>query len=394
MDSHWVWCIVHLSLFAHRIVCDDSPNEDTYMVTARLKARLLDPKVYDRVVRPTGINSTVTPIGVDIVPESVAHAGMSTDSLEISFLYCMTWSDPRLQWDRKKDDPTFFIAPTTSVWVPDTTLLNANPNMIYVGQDNVVDVQDNGIVLMCPSLTATVPCTMDMRNFPYDVHECTLQFASLSYSDSEIEYTTKIRPTPTNNVSSEWDVQVVSFQKGKVLNHTSLDLVVRMRRTGGVYPYTVTLPTLALAFVTLAIFWMPPDSDRRITVGLFGLLATYLLLSWMTWTMEAHVFVPRIITFLGSTMLVEAIVIGFSVVTMNLVNTSMPSPDLLVRFLRGPAAKFLCLSQQVKSPGAVDTDDDGQINSKENDSDWYMIAQCLDRFLFLVFLAVFVALEV
>lgn len=62
------------------------------------------------------------------------------------------------------------------IWQPDISLYNSiNHNLDYYGATNFL-VEQNGNVLWVPPATFKTFCDLNLRNWPFDSHKCTLIF--------------------------------------------------------------------------------------------------------------------------------------------------------------------------------------------------------------------------
>jgi len=59
--------------------------------------------------------------------------------------------------------------------------------------------------------------------------------------------------------------------------YPDLTFTVRLKRIAVFYNYILVLPCVLLSFLTLVIFWLPPESPAKMMLGLFRtLLFVYL----------------------------------------------------------------------------------------------------------------------
>jgi hypothetical protein len=128
-------------------------------------------------------------------------------------------------------------------------------------------------------------CFLDITNFPYDIHQCSLTYRSWTYDHTKLvlafkENTPQIDMTSYLN-SNEWKVTTLEA-KNTITNDTFSLLTFSMiiQRKGGLYGYILILPCLLLSGATMVVFWIPPESPSKmiLTISIFSGLFLLLLL--------------------------------------------------------------------------------------------------------------------
>jgi hypothetical protein len=128
-------------------------------------------------------------------------------------------------------------------------------------------------------------CFLDITNFPYDVHNCSLMYRSWTYDHTKVILEFKDN-SPQIDMSSyldsnEW--KVIPLQAEKSLPNETYSLLtytMTIQRKGGLYGYILILPCLLLSAATMVVFWIPPESPAKmiLTVSIFSGLFLLLLL--------------------------------------------------------------------------------------------------------------------
>ena len=141
-------------------------------------------------------------------------------------------------------------------------------------------------------------CFLDITNFPFDMHRCSLTYRSWTYDLSKLVLAFK-DGTPAMDMTSyvnsnEWRVEALPAEKS-VTNDTFSLLTYAMviQRKGGLYGYILILPCLLLSAATMVVFWIPPESPAKmiLTVSIFSGL--FLLLLLLAESIPGKVFLPR-----------------------------------------------------------------------------------------------------
>jgi len=128
-------------------------------------------------------------------------------------------------------------------------------------------------------------CFLDITNFPYDIHECSLTYRSWTYDHSKVilEFKDNMAGMDMSSyiVSNEWKVTPLEAKKTLTNDQFSLlTYTMVIQRKGGLYGYILILPCLLLSAATMVVFWIPPESPAKmiLTVSIFSGLFLLLLL--------------------------------------------------------------------------------------------------------------------
>jgi hypothetical protein len=145
-------------------------------------------------------------------------------------------------------------------------------------------IQNTGDILYVPATMQFSVCFLDITNFPYDMHECSLTYRSWTYDQSKVVLTFKdnlaaIDMTSYLN-SNEWRVTPLDARNTINDSFSLLTFTMHIQRKGGLYGYILILPCLLLSAATMVVFWIPPESPSKmiLTISIFSGLFLLLLL--------------------------------------------------------------------------------------------------------------------
>ena len=138
-------------------------------------------------------------------------------------------------------------------------------------------VESSGSVLWIPPAIFKSTCSIDITHFPFDVQLCHMKFGSWTYDGFKlnIDFYEGKDYVDTNDyvVSNEWELVGHPAKKNVVyypgLREPYMDLTFdfRLKRVAVFYSYILVLPCVLLSFLTLVIFWLPPESPAKIMLG-------------------------------------------------------------------------------------------------------------------------------
>jgi len=73
--------------------------------------------------------------------------------------------------------------------------------------------------------------------------------------------------------SNEWEIiehpakKSILYPKTGRAPHPYLTFEIKMKRVSAFYTYILVVPCLLLSFITLVIFWLPPESPAKMILG-------------------------------------------------------------------------------------------------------------------------------
>lgn len=155
-------------------------------------------------------------------------------------------------------------------------------------RDAMVIIDQNGLVTWIPPAIFKSTCPIDITNFPFDIQVCKMKFGSWTYDGFKLDinfYEDKNYVETTEYMeSNEWSliehpaVRNIIHYEGFVEPYLDLTFFLKIKRVAAFYNYIVVLPCVLLSFLTLVIFWLPPESPAKVMLGEFtGLLINRLL---------------------------------------------------------------------------------------------------------------------
>ncbi len=145
-------------------------------------------------------------------------------------------------------------------------------------QREVMAVVDwTGSVTWMPPAIYKSTCTIDITNFPFDVQSCHMKFGSWTYDGWKLDIMFYENQSSVNTKdytrSNEWKllgapaVRNVQYYTGLSAPYPDLTFSIKVQRVAVFHKYILVLPCVLLSFLTLVIFWLPPESPAKVMLG-------------------------------------------------------------------------------------------------------------------------------
>lgn len=122
---------------------------------------------------------------------------------------------------------------------------------------------------------------MDVRYFPFDVQNCSMNFASWTFDAYRVDIRNNAHDGDLSNYvnSSEFEVVEFSFKRHVVVftccpePYVFLTYTLVIQRKPLFYLFNMVMPCILITLVALLGFYMPNDSGEKISMGITTLLS-------------------------------------------------------------------------------------------------------------------------
>lgn len=263
-----------------------------------------------------------------------------------------------LQWEPEDyGNITIIRVPAEYVWLPDIVLLN-NANGGYEVTEKVrVLMWNTGWTEWIPPAIFQTSCKIDVTYFPYDQQKCDMQFGSWTFNGDQLKlgfYANKPMVSLDDYVKSAiWDLYeapaYVYVDETVSPSRTVIVFQIYMKRKTLFYTVNLVLPCVLLSFLSIVVFYLPSDSQEKVTlsISLLVALVVFLLLIFKLLPPTSDC-IPLLAKYLLFTFLMN---VSTLVTTVAVINWNFRSPtthakrpwlwQVFIVFL----PKFLCIKR-------------------------------------------------
>ncbi|XP_017600067.1 PREDICTED: gamma-aminobutyric acid receptor subunit beta-1 isoform X4 [Corvus brachyrhynchos] len=194
-----------------------------------------------------------------------------------------SWRDKRLSYSGIPLNLTLDNRVADQLWVPDTYFQNDKKSFVHgvTVKNRMIRLHPDGTVLYGLRITTTAACMMDLRRYPLDEQNCTLEIESYGYTTDDIEFYWnggESAVTGVNNIElpqfSIVDYKMVSkrveFTTGA---YPRLSLSFRLKRNIGYFILQTYMPSTLITILSWVSFWINYDaSAARVALGITTVL--------------------------------------------------------------------------------------------------------------------------
>jgi len=309
------------------------------------------------------------------------------------------------------------------IWTPDIVLYNTQ----YSSRESHTDiykskaiVRNNGWVMWSMPVIWYASCEPDTTWFPLDQQKCTLIFGSLSYSIEKLKITPRGYNFSTkaklNKENGEWKLLNISQTYGKIKfdccpdAFSTLTYTVEVKRLSDFYFIYIIIPSVALCFLFLLVFFIPRNSGERMGFGITVLLSitVYLLVISGSLPEKSDVYPMLGVVFIAE-FLMLCTALGLAGFNISIGGKSLTRPPTLVlRLLK--IKDYNQMNVSAKKISAASNKELTEIISKENnknnnsnvsldnkdnyEKEWSEIADFLDWFFMISFFLLIIIIPI
>ncbi|XP_056587188.1 gamma-aminobutyric acid receptor subunit beta-2 isoform X2 [Triplophysa dalaica] len=170
------------------VVCAQRVNDPSNMSLVKETVdRLL--KGYDIRLRPD-FGGPPVGVGMNIDIASIDMVSEVNMDYTLTMYFQQAWRDKRLSYSEIPLNLTLDNRVADQLWVPDTYFLNDKKSFVHgvTVKNRMIRLHPDGTVLYGLRITTTAACMMDLRRYPLDEQNCTLEIESYGYTTDDIEF--------------------------------------------------------------------------------------------------------------------------------------------------------------------------------------------------------------
>ncbi|XP_029002120.1 gamma-aminobutyric acid receptor subunit beta-3 isoform X5 [Betta splendens] len=273
--------VISLPLLVAVMCCAQSVNEPGNMSFVKETVdKLL--KGYDIRLRPDFGGPPVA-VGMSLDVASIDMVSEVNMDYTLTMYFQQYWRDKRLAYAGIPLNLTLDNRVADQLWVPDTYFLNDKKSFVHgvTVKNRMIRLHPDGTVLYGLRITTTAACMMDLRRYPLDEQNCTLEIESYGYTTDDIEFYWKGGETAVTGVTrielpqfSIVDYKLVSrnvvFSTGA---YPRLSLSFKLKRNIGYFILQTYMPSILITILSWVSFWINYDaSAARVALGITTVL--------------------------------------------------------------------------------------------------------------------------
>uniref|UniRef100_UPI00358F29FA gamma-aminobutyric acid receptor subunit beta-3-like isoform X1 n=1 Tax=Myxine glutinosa TaxID=7769 RepID=UPI00358F29FA len=237
---------------------------------------------YDIRLRPDFGGPPVS-VGMSIDIASIDMVSEVNMDYTLTMYFLQYWRDPRLSYTGISFNLTLDNRVVDHLWVPDTYFLNDKRSFVHgvTVRNRLIRLHPDGTVLYGLRITTTAACMMDLRRYPLDEQNCTLEIESYGYTTDDIDFywrngsgavtgVDKVELPQFSITEHRLVTRRVDFATG---SYPRLSLSFRLKRNIGFFILQTYMPSILITILSWVSFWISYDaSAARVALGITTVL--------------------------------------------------------------------------------------------------------------------------
>ena len=230
------------------------------------------------------------PINVSIFCSvgEILNLDATENSLSWNLFFHIIWRDDLLTWNSSQYNGTEKLyVPVDQIWLPDVVVVNGmGESKALPKQTTTVSVQSNGHVTWMPYGQMKTICDVDITNFPFDSHTCTVKIEHWiydRYTQLFNEPAIQFSSIAFYQENSQWSVKDVRsyFSLPNYVGPHPISqflFTITLQRRTRYYILNLISPVVLMSCLNLFCFLIPPECGEKMTlsVSIFLTFAVYM----------------------------------------------------------------------------------------------------------------------
>ncbi|XP_033631468.1 gamma-aminobutyric acid receptor subunit beta-3-like [Asterias rubens] len=193
------------------------------------------------------------------------------------------WKDERLKYDSRLGNLSLDGRLADVIWVPDTYLANDKSSFVHdvTVKNRLLQLSCDGSVIYGMRITTVASCMMDLRHYPMDQQNCTLEIESYGYTLTDLSYSWQYGGKSVLGMDdieiaqftiTEWKLvsRIQTFSTGA---YPRLSLSFLLKRNIGYFVLQTYLPSILLTILSWVSFWINHEAtSARVALGITTVL--------------------------------------------------------------------------------------------------------------------------
>ncbi|XP_043233376.1 gamma-aminobutyric acid receptor subunit beta-like [Amphibalanus amphitrite] len=277
MTSRWV-VIAFLSLLLRKSDVNCGTSVERLVNVTQTIYRLLEG--YDIRLRPN-FGGDPLYVGMDLTIASFDSISEVNMDYTITMYLNQYWKDERLAFSSGHDILTLSGDFAEKIWVPDTYFDNDKNSFLHdvTEKNKMVRLHGDGSITYGMRFTTTLACMMDLRYYPLDSQNCTVEIESYGYTVKDVVMYWKETPVVGVEEAKLPQFTIVGYEtndrKEKLATgiYQRLSLSFLLQRNIGYFVFQTYLPSILIVMLSWVSFWINHEAtSARVALGITTVL--------------------------------------------------------------------------------------------------------------------------
>lgn len=244
----------------------------------RLFDDVMEKAAYNNRTRPINDQDQAVPVNITFNLAAIKNLDEVSGEFSVVGAMQVMWIDERFKWN--PDDyngTTDIVMPQEEVWIPDLVMVNPAESIKELGENAKFSVRyySSGVAVWMPVDVFKSVCSIDIRFYPFDIQNCSMNFIAWGYSKDEIFFNIPVETIGLGYYTDngEWTImerRVFAVNEGD----TSMAIIsLKLQRIPIFFIVTIVLPIMFLCFLNTLVFAIPVEAEEKVSFSITVFLA-------------------------------------------------------------------------------------------------------------------------
>ena len=232
---------------------------------------------YSKYVRPIRKQKNPINVSISLAVIAIQEFDEALERFSVVGAIFLGWFDQNISWDADNYGgiDSLFIG-YKQVWVPEVILTNPSEKVDSFGKEwQLIRYGPSGWASWTPGDLIKATCSIDVRYFPFDIQECSMEMYVWGYLVNEVQLIAS-RDTIDTGLLTEhgsWTVVNTSAKIDDSSFVSKATFTFRLKRKPQYVIVNVVLPILLLCLLNVLVFILPAESGERVSYAITVLLS-------------------------------------------------------------------------------------------------------------------------
>lgn len=229
---------------------------------------------------PPGVNSSTIPVNIRFIMKYF-NLNSKDEVFTIQTWTFVSWTDERLKWDPEK----YFGINETEIssvylWTPSFRLFNSADSNDFDRYFYVrCTVKSTGHVLCVPKIIHAAMCSVKLKDWPYDVQECSLEYGAgaSKWINVTMNFTSRAISMLGAEYGAEWFISDYK-QEENPSSEKQLKMTFGLEREAAGLAAIVVYPSVILTALSITCIFLDVRLNVRLSFACYILIGHYYFL--------------------------------------------------------------------------------------------------------------------
>ncbi len=271
----------------------------------------------------------------------------SDGDLTFTAWFELSWSDPRRLWTLQDPRlPKLATISSNEIWYPVFELARCTSESCFLKPNNVsgIELRNYGRAEYVTKTIFTTNCDMDLSNFPFDSHNCSIKFLSkfdilVIKASSTISFI-QFGSDEWKITSIEDEARIFTFSykmeenKQLSIDYSGFEINILVCRVPGYYIQNLIIPVLVVSGLGFITVLLPADSSDKLNLAVTVLLGFLFLQTIISGLIPKSAGSPFVSIYLVFSLLLSAYNVVINGIILGISNITKPKfPPNWIQFI-------------------------------------------------------------